>query len=273
MTDVYCYAESVPETGAEIFNSVQLGNATLHVPATSIDTYKATEPWKNFGYIVALPEIVPMEENVEITFDKNITTETDLKDIVINNVYLTLDTEGDDHYDTNEKCIVVASIVTNEQLAAIEDQKVGDVMVKEKFNGLIIEVPKGKGVLKIDAQTKGTRAMSVKIGDAEAQTFVQPERGLIEIPYNVTKDTYVYIYGAHVTSGAQHRTEGNSENGVLIYGIKWVQGDATDIDAVTLVGDGTFQIYTLDGKQVNALQQGVNIIRYYNGTSKKVYVK
>ena len=37
--------------------------------------------------------------------------------------------------------------------------------------------------------------------------------------------------------------------------------------------DDTYQIYTIDGKPVEALQQGVNIIKYQNGTTKKVLVK
>jgi len=289
LTDFYCYADNVPETNTPFErwwwdlehtytytdSDVNLENITLHVPAASIEAYKAAEPWKNFGKIVALPdvEIVPMEEDVEIAFDKNITEETTWTSTVIDNVYVTLDTNGDDHYDANEKCIVLASTVSGEQLAAVANKEVGDEMVKEQFNGLIIEVPADKGILKIDVQTKGSRALSVKIGDAEAQTFVQPERGLVEIPYIVTKDTYVYIYGTNATSSAQRRAEGSSENGVLIYGIKWAQGDATDINAIKTVNDATFQIYTLDGKQVEALQPGVNIIRYSDGKTKKVFVK
>ena len=40
-----------------------------------------------------------------------------------------------------------------------------------------------------------------------------------------------------------------------------------------IADDGTYQIYTIDGKPVEALQQGVNIIKYQNGTTKKVLVK
>lgn len=60
--DVYCYAENVPETGG--FSSdpnfvpnpfhCLLKQATLHVPAASIDTYRNTEPWSGFGQYVAL---------------------------------------------------------------------------------------------------------------------------------------------------------------------------------------------------------------------------
>ncbi len=48
--------------------------------------------------------------------------------------------------------------------------------------------------------------------------------------------------------------------------------DPDDINDIN-VDDGTFQIYTLEGKQIETLQKGVNIIKYGDGNSQKVYVK
>lgn len=50
---------------------------------------------------------------------------------------------------------------------------------------------------------------------------------------------------------------------------------STLIDAIEdgIADDGTHQIYTVDGKPVEALQKGLNIIKYQNGTTKKVLVK
>ncbi|MBR5655196.1 MAG: leucine-rich repeat protein [Prevotella sp.] len=56
LTDVYCYAENVPKTQEPTFRGTTIENVTLHVPAASLGTYQATEPWKNFKEIVALPE-------------------------------------------------------------------------------------------------------------------------------------------------------------------------------------------------------------------------
>ncbi len=55
LRDVYCYAENVPNTRDAFFAS-PIANATLHVPAGSIDKYKTTSPWSGFGSIVALPQ-------------------------------------------------------------------------------------------------------------------------------------------------------------------------------------------------------------------------
>jgi len=50
------------------------------------------------------------------------------------------------------------------------------------------------------------------------------------------------------------------------------EDDVTGIEDV-ISNDATFQIYTLDGKQVETMQPGLNIIRYSDGKTKKVLVK
>jgi len=57
LTEVYCFAESVPQTNSEAFYSSPIASATLHVPASSVNAYKTTAPWSNFGQIVAINAI------------------------------------------------------------------------------------------------------------------------------------------------------------------------------------------------------------------------
>ena len=54
LTHVYCYAESIPTTGGNVFNDVSLSSATLHVPASALDNYSVTAPWKDFGKKLAI---------------------------------------------------------------------------------------------------------------------------------------------------------------------------------------------------------------------------
>ena len=62
LSDVYCLAEGVPQNDEyydddpeyELFYGSSIASATLHVPAGSIDLYKATSPWNKFGKIVPL---------------------------------------------------------------------------------------------------------------------------------------------------------------------------------------------------------------------------
>lgn len=59
IADVYCYAEQVPETRKDVFVGSNHTNATLHVPAASIDAYRSAEQWKEFGNIVAITDDDP----------------------------------------------------------------------------------------------------------------------------------------------------------------------------------------------------------------------
>ena len=56
LTDVYCLAEDIPSTTSNPFNTSNISSATLHVPAASLEAYKATSPWSGFGTIVALAD-------------------------------------------------------------------------------------------------------------------------------------------------------------------------------------------------------------------------
>jgi hypothetical protein len=59
LTDVYCYAESVPSTQSDAFTDSYIEYATLHVPTTSINAYKAAAPWSGFKTIVGLDGTLP----------------------------------------------------------------------------------------------------------------------------------------------------------------------------------------------------------------------
>ena len=52
LKDIYCNAENVPV--AFSFEDFPISSATLHVPAGSLEKYKATAPWNKFGNIVEM---------------------------------------------------------------------------------------------------------------------------------------------------------------------------------------------------------------------------
>ena len=54
LADFYCFADSVPKITKEAFFGTPIASATLHVPAGSIEKYKTTSPWKDFGNIVPI---------------------------------------------------------------------------------------------------------------------------------------------------------------------------------------------------------------------------
>ena len=61
---VICEAIEVPELGDDVFYAMPLSEATLYVPAQSLDDYKAAGQWKEFGTI--LPIEGESEEEIEL---------------------------------------------------------------------------------------------------------------------------------------------------------------------------------------------------------------
>ena len=54
LVDVYCYSTAVPSTENDVFKDSYIEYATLHVPSSSIEKYKSTEPWNGFKEIVGI---------------------------------------------------------------------------------------------------------------------------------------------------------------------------------------------------------------------------
>lgn len=59
ITDIYCYAENVPNTSTDAFSNSYIEYATLHVPVSALDSYKAKAPWNSFKNIVATDGTIP----------------------------------------------------------------------------------------------------------------------------------------------------------------------------------------------------------------------
>ena len=54
LTEVICYADKVPSAKTDDFYEVDLNNAQLSIPYTSIEDYKGTSPWNLFANINAI---------------------------------------------------------------------------------------------------------------------------------------------------------------------------------------------------------------------------
>ena len=66
LTSVTCEAASVPSTYNNAFDDIPQSSATLYVPASALESYKATAPWSGFGKIVAIDEYEPVAESIII---------------------------------------------------------------------------------------------------------------------------------------------------------------------------------------------------------------
>ncbi len=54
LSDFYCYAEKVAMVYSNAFDGTPIGNATLHVPASTVELYKVRLVWSGFMEVVAL---------------------------------------------------------------------------------------------------------------------------------------------------------------------------------------------------------------------------
>ena len=69
LSDVYCYAANVPDTENDVFSFSSIdNNITLHVPQSSIDSYKSKGPWRGFGHVIALTDEEQSRYNNDIPF-------------------------------------------------------------------------------------------------------------------------------------------------------------------------------------------------------------
>jgi TonB family protein len=71
LKNVYCYAENTPSAKPNAFDGSNLERAVLHVPDSSIDSYKAASPWNKFSNIANEDNNKNTSLGVQATFDLN----------------------------------------------------------------------------------------------------------------------------------------------------------------------------------------------------------
>jgi hypothetical protein len=256
--------------------------ATLHVPAGTKELYQAADYWKNFTNIVEM-SIEPIVDETVIEFDDKDyivdNTPVDLNNTVINDMYISMDNKSDVNnpdgfYDSTDKCIVINKATSASAIETAVASDLGSSDFTSNFTGMVIEV-NGKGSIKINALTVGNNKLAVKIGSADAKTYTQATKGDVAINYDVTENTYVYIYAVDADNQQQSLsmdiTE-TSDNAVKVYSVT-VTPDATAIETVTEtdIPAAVFgKVYSIDGKQLTAPQKGLNILKMSDGTTRKV---
>ncbi|MBO4598470.1 MAG: hypothetical protein J5676_11450 [Bacteroidaceae bacterium] len=83
---VYCYATKLPETSENAFGSYNdnqhfyINYATLYVPASVINEYKATAPWSWFGTILPIEDATTQ---IDATSSNNCNIITNGNDIIV----------------------------------------------------------------------------------------------------------------------------------------------------------------------------------------------
>ncbi len=261
------------EVSAPSYQDMGKPNTILRVPNGSLAAYKADPYWPSFfKEIVTFDGASDAETIVESTSVKvaeNVTDDTDLSGTLVDGIFVTLDTEDSgDGYDATEGCIVINSQTTEEGVAAACADDVDDLTVKNQLNGLMFEIPPGKGRITIDCQTLGSRALYIKIGDNDPQAVSLSTRNTVTFNFDVLTETRVLIYAANNTqanlSKSIHRAAYANDDSVKLYGIS-INIDMLDEDGINTVtpatSEGEITIYDLSGRKItNRLKKGLYIV-------------
>lgn len=86
LTDVYCYAEEIPQTHKEAFSGASITTAKLHVPESAVSLYASIKPWSYFGEVVALDD-VPKPTGMAETTSQPVSVKTIGGVIFVNGLY------------------------------------------------------------------------------------------------------------------------------------------------------------------------------------------
>ena len=241
-------------------------SATLYVPAGTKEKYQATPAWNQFLNIVEM-DIEPMDQGETVDFGTDINADTDLDGNVVGDIYYSI-SGGNGAYNAAEGCIVVTTPTADDTMEGMTGTDIFGEDFNDHFTGIVFKVAEGKGTIKIEAQTTGTMVLKVKIGDNDPIEMELEGRLKVSFPYNVTEDTYIYIYGGESAAQANSMRRASSDSALKIYGIEIVKGEVSGIGTVMTEGDDDAPVYNLNGQRVKTPHRGVYI---QNG--KKVLMK
>lgn len=235
-------------------------DAILYVPSGTKSKYEATNGWKEFKNIEEMQSVEPVQ--TETIINTNSLNGQNLSNNIIDDVYYNIGSEG---YDSSDGSVVINQPT---DMSQISDATPGSNDVKNNFNGLILKVAAGKGLIKVNAKTTGNAQLVVQVGNQTPMIATKTVQGDVVVSYNVTEDTYVYIYAIIGNSAAPAlRSAGNDV--VKIYSITVTPG-ATGILSIDYSPLTIDHYYTLDGRKIKGVptKKGIFIV---NG--RKVVMK
>lgn len=229
----WCFPKEIRSFIQEPF-AVDMGVSApvLYVPLGTKAKYEATDGWKNFENIVemGLEPVADEGEVVDFAEDSDITENTDLTGTVVNNMYYNIGIDAGG-YSAEENCIVITKETSNEQMTALVGLGITDEELKENFTGIIFKLPASSGKVIVTAETTGNMTLKVKVGNDTPMEMELTGKLKMEVPYDVTEETLVYIFaGTSDEEASRGVTRTNTEQSLKIYGVKLEQpllkGDA-----------------------------------------------
>ena len=145
--------------------------------------------------------VVPLSNGDEVTFIPSLLMTANLSNYSYRGILFTLNEAGGDGFENEDGGIYLESTLTDARVAALNTAVANDSYAPgddgyavDFAGGITMMVAKGKGTIKIEAETEPAYAYHVKIGNNAPVEVASTTRQWLEIPYAVSHDTYVYIY-------------------------------------------------------------------------------
>lgn len=159
--------------------------------------------------------VVPLADDVQVSFDPAELSTAVLSNYSYKGMMFSLNESNGDGFENEdgEGVIYLGSLLADAVVGAVNNAvnnhsySPGDADYAADFaGGLTLMVGKGKGVVKLEAENEAGYAYHVKIGDKSPVEVASTTRKWLEVPYQVDKDTYVYLYMVEKTSGVRAGT-------------------------------------------------------------------
>lgn len=159
--------------------------------------------------------VVPLGNDIQVGFDPSELSTAVLSNYFYKGLLFTLDEANSDGFEDEDGVgvIYLGSLLTDAAVDGVNNNvknrnySPGDPGYASDFaGGITLMVSKGKGVIKIDAENEADYAFHVKIGDKAPVEVSSTTRQWLEVPYQVDKDTYIYLYMVQKTSAVRAGT-------------------------------------------------------------------
>ena len=207
------------------------------------DEYEGSDPVNT--------DLNPVDGGDKIDIGTEINTDTNLDGNVVGNILYNI-SSGNGEFNAQEGCLVINKATSDETMSSLEGKDIFGEDVKDNFTGIVLKVAEGSGKVAIEAETTGPMVLKMKVGNEEPLEMEFEGKLKVKFPYNVTEETYVYIYGStKAAQQAKGMRRANGTDGTLkIFGIE-IEKNPTAIDDI-FAADKPMDIYTLSGQKVRS---------------------